>query len=83
MVKSKGLKLLDGEVMKKVGQEGYKYLGVIELDKIKKTEIKEKITKEYKQRQRLMLKSKLNGRTISTWAVAISRYRTELMQMGS
>ena len=40
--------------------------------------MKEKITKEYKRRQRLILKSKLNGRnkvtTINTWAAAILRY---------
>ena len=64
--------------MKQVGQEGYTYLGIIELDKIKETEMKEKITKEYKRRQRLILKSKLNGRNkvtaINTWAVAIFRY---------
>ena len=48
IVKTEGLKLPDGEVMKQVGQEGYTYLGMIELDKIKETEMKEKITKEYK-----------------------------------
>ena len=53
IVKSEGIKLPDGKVMKQVGQEGYTYL--IELDKIKETELKEKITKEYKQRQRLIL----------------------------
>ena len=52
----------DGEVMKQVGQERYTYLGITELDKIKETEMKEKITKEYKRRQRLILKSKLSGR---------------------
>ena len=57
IVKSEGIKLPDGEVMKQVGQEEYTYLGIIELDKIKETEMKEKITKEYKQRQRLILKS--------------------------
>ena len=46
IVKSDGIKLPDGEVMKQVGQEGYTYLGIIELDKIKETETKEKITKE-------------------------------------
>ena len=45
IVKSEGIKLPDGEVMKQVGQEGYTYLGIIELDKIKETEMKEKITK--------------------------------------
>ena len=48
IVKSEGIKLPDGEVMKQVGQEGYTYLGIIELDKIKETEMKEKINKEYK-----------------------------------
>ena len=47
IVKSEGIKLPDGEVMKQVGQQGYTCLGIIELDKIKETEMKEKITKEY------------------------------------
>ena len=46
IVKSEGIKLPDCEVIKQVGQEGYTYLGII--DKIKETEMKEKITKEYK-----------------------------------
>ena len=84
IVKSEGIKLPDGEVMKQVGQEGYTYLGIIELDKIKETEMKEKITKEYKRRQRLILKSKLNGRNkvtaINTCAVAIFRYGAGIIQ---
>ena len=39
------IKLPGGELMKQIGQEGYTYL-----DKIKDTEMKEKITKEYKRR---------------------------------
>ena len=35
IVKKEGIKLPDGEVMKQVGQKGYTYLGIIELDKIK------------------------------------------------
>ena len=46
--------------------------------------MKEKITKEYKRRQRLILKSKLNGRNkvtvINTWAVAIFRYGAGIIQ---
>ena len=34
IVKSEGIKLPGGEVMKQVGQEGYTYLGIIELEKI-------------------------------------------------
>ena len=84
IVKSEGMKLPDGQLMKQVGQEGYTYLGIIKLDKIKETEMKEKITKEYKRRQRLILKSKLNGRNkvmaINTWAVAIFKYGAGIIQ---
>ena len=84
IVESERIKLPDGEVMKQVRQEGYTYLDIIELDKIKETEMKEKITKEYKRRQRLILKSKLNGRNkvtaINTWAVAIFRYGAGIIQ---
>ena len=48
IIKSEGIKLPRGEVMKQVGQEGYTYLGITELDKIEETEMKKKITKEYK-----------------------------------
>ena len=78
-----GIKLPDGEVKKQLGQEWYTYLGIIELDNIKETEMKEKITTEYKRRQRLILKTKLNGRNkikaINTWAVAIFRYGTGII----
>ena len=84
IVKSEGIKLPDGEIMKQVGRGGYTHLGIIELDKIKKTEMKGKITKEYKQRQRLILTSKLNGRnkvtTINSWALAIFRYGVGIIQ---
>ena len=84
IVKGEGIKLPDGEVMKQVGHKGYTYLGIIELDKIKETEMKEKITKEYKRRQKLILKSKLNRRNkvtaINTWAVAIFKYGAGIIQ---
>ena len=62
IVKSERIKLPDGQVMKQVGQEGYTYFGIIELDKMKEKEMKGEITKEYKRRQTLIIKSKLNGR---------------------
>ena len=34
-------KLPNSEVMKKVEKEGYAYLGIVELDKIKENEMKE------------------------------------------
>ena len=46
--------------------------------------MKEKINKEYRRRQRLISKSKLNGRNkvtaINTWAVTIFRYGTGMIQ---
>ena len=70
--------------MKQLGQKWYTYLCVVELDKIKETEMKEKITKEYKQRQILILKCKLNGKNkvtaIKKWAVAILRYLAGINQ---
>ena len=40
IIKSEGMKLPDCEVIKQVGQGGYTYLGVVELDKIKETKKK-------------------------------------------
>ena len=45
--------------MKEVEKEGYTYLGIVELNKIKENEMKDK-TKEYMRRLRLVIKSKLN-----------------------
>ena len=48
IVKCHGIVLPDGNVMKDVDKERYTYLGIVELDKIKENEMKEKTTKEYK-----------------------------------
>ena len=70
--------------MKEVEKERYKYHGIVELDKVKENEMKERTTKEYKQRLRLVLKSKLNGKNkttaINAWAVAIFRYGAGILQ---
>ena len=63
------------EIMKSVDEDGYKYLWILELDRIKE---KEKVKKEYNRRLRSILKSKLNRKNkiqgINTWAVALIRY---------
>ena len=78
IVKCDGIELPNNDVIKEVGEEGYTYLGIVEVDKIKENEIKSKTITEYKRRLRLILKSKLHGRNkitaINTWAVAIFRY---------
>ena len=62
----------------KVDENGYTYLGILELGEINEHEMKIKITAEYKRRLKLILKSKLNGKNkiqaINTWAVALLRY---------
>ena len=73
-----GIELPDGEKMKGVSEEGYKYLGIVELYGIKEKEMKERLTKEYKRRIKLILKSNLNSRNaisaMNIWAVAMMRY---------
>ena len=77
MVECNGIELANGEVIKRITEEGYTYLGVMELDQVMEEEMKKKITKEYYRRLKLVLKSKLNGRNIilaiNTWAVAVIR----------
>ena len=43
----KGIKLPNSEVMKEFEKEGYSYLGIVELHKIKENEMKEKTMKKY------------------------------------
>ena len=70
--------------MKEVEKEGYTYLSIVELDKIKENEVKERTIKEYKQRLRLVLKPKLNWKNkitaINAWAVAVFRYGAGILQ---
>ena len=72
LVKFDGIHLPNQEIMKEVDENGYTYLGILE---IKEHEMKIKITTEYKRRLRLILKSKLNGKNkiqaINTWTVAL------------
>ena len=78
LVKFDGIHLPNQEIMKEVDENGYTYLGILELDEIKEHEMKIKVTAEYKRRLRLILKSKLNGKNkihaINTWEVALLRY---------
>ena len=68
-----GITLPDDKMIKNLQEdESYKYLGVQELDNIKSSEMKERVSKEYKRRVRKVLETKLNGnniiKAINTWA---------------
>ena len=78
MAKSEGIGLPNGEIMKSVEDDGYKYLGILEMNDIMSKQMKEKVRLEYVRRVRAVLRSKLNGRNkimgVNTWAIALLRY---------
>ena len=62
IIRKDDIRLPNVQHMKDIDETGYTYLGILETDKIKEKEIKGKFSKEYLQRLRLILRSKLNGR---------------------
>ena len=83
-VRTEGIVLPNGEVMKSVDSEGYRYLGVLEGANILNREMKEKVSKEYLRRVKLVAKSKLYGghliRAINAWAVSVMRYSAGVLE---
>ena len=83
--RSEGIQLPNDELIKNIEEgEGYKYLGILESDGFKNTEMKEKIRKEYLRRIKKILKSKLNSgnvvAAINSRAVAVIRYGAGLIK---
>ena len=77
-VDSSGIGLPDDQHIGEIGEEGHKYLDILQLDQNLNTKMKVKITSEYIRRVKKLCRSKLNGgsliRGISTWAVGVVRY---------
>ena len=77
---SEGITLPDNLQIRRMKEDddGYKYLGVLEVEGIKHLEMKELVRKEYFRRVKKILKSKLNGgntiKAINSRAVSIIRY---------
>ena len=61
MVRTEGIELPDGKRMREVKLDGYKYLGVLQLDSIMNREMKKKAKTEYIRKVKKLLKSQLNG----------------------
>ena len=61
MIRTEGIELPDGEHMREVNHDGYKYLGVLQFDFIMNGEMKEKVKSEYIGRVKKLLRSQLNG----------------------
>ena len=84
VIKTDDIRLPDVQHMKDIDETGYTYLGILETDKIKEKEMKEKFSKEYLRRLRLILRSKLNGRNkimaVNTWAVSVMRYDAGILK---
>ena len=78
VVSSEGVEMPDGERIKEIEKNGYRYLGILEYNKINENKMKENFRREYLRRTKLIMKSKLNGRNkviaINAWAVSLTRY---------
>ena len=79
-----GIELPSGENIREIEEGGYKYLGIMEYDRVKEQEMKDKFSNEYFRRTKLLFKSKLNGRNkimaLNTWAVSILRYGAGILK---
>ena len=75
VVSSEGVEMPDGERIKEIEKNGYRYLGILEYNKIK---MKENFRGEYLRRTKLIIKSRLSCRNkiipINTWAFSLMRY---------
>ena len=84
VIRTDSIRLTDGQDMKGINETGYKYLGILETEKIKEKEMKEKFSKDYLRRLRLILRSKLNRRkkimAVNTWAVLVIRYGAGILK---
>ena len=73
-----GIVLPNGEVMKEVGLNGYRYLGVLEGAGIMQKEMKVKVREEYLRRVKLVARSRLYAgnlmKGVNAWAVSVVRY---------
>ena len=62
VIRTDSIRLLDGQHMKDIDETGYTYLGILETGEVKEKEMKEKFSKEYLRRLKLILRLKLNAR---------------------
>ena len=79
-----GIELPSGEKIREIEEGGYKYLGILEYDRVKEQEMKDKFRNKYFRRTKLILKSTLNGRNkimaLNTSAVSILRYGARILK---
>ena len=61
LIKTEGIRHVNGETIKKVGEEWYKHLGMMELDRVKEKDMKDTLNYDYLRRLKLVKNSKSNG----------------------
>ena len=78
VLSSEVVEMPNGERIREVEKNGYRYLGILQYNKIKENKMKENFRREYLRRTKLIMKSRLNGRNkiiaINTSAVSLIRY---------
>lgn len=83
-MKLNGVALPNGQMTKGVDESGYKYLVIVEMDKIKETDMKDKFASKYERRLKLVITSKSIDRNrilaINTCAVSVLRYGTRILK---
>ena len=85
ITKFDGISLPDGRCMKGlIKGAGYKYLGILQADQIRYTEMKEIVKAEYLRRVQKVLETNLNGsniiKGINTWAISLLRYSAAFIE---
>ena len=86
VLRSEGIKLLNGSVMKDIEGSCYKNvnLGILETDRIKENEMKSFLRQDYTRRLCFILKSKLHGRykitAIKNSPVSVLRYGAGILK---
>ena len=84
ITKTEGLKLENGTINDANCEDGYKYLGIQQLQGNMLDNVKRSITTNYKARLRQVLKSKLNGwnkiQAMNTFAVPVVSYAGEIIK---
>ena len=75
-----GIELLDDP---HIGADGYRYLGILQLDRTLSTKMKCKVTAEYTGRVKRLCTFKLNSRNrirgINVWAIGVERYSAGIL----
>ena len=70
--------------MKDIDEAGYTYLGIMETDKVKEKEMKEKFSKEYLRWVRQILRLTWDGKNkimaVNTWVVSVKRYGAGILK---